>query len=381
MKIVTYTPHGALPDLRGFAPAIVAAEISCRLGFSRNIHVTAREGGLPAFDLHPEFGEIHRIAEGGFYQRLRKMTRLDLLPLHARLARLCGSLGADLVHAHQIEFPVADFRHRLGRDIPVVIHAHSVRTWAPELGVADRYLAVSGFTRDQLIERGFPAEKIEVVPNGADTDRFSPADDATRRGLRLALQIPPANFVLAYVGRKQASKGFVCFLQTLQILHDQGLDVRGVCAGPTPPDTLREDGYAEREALRMHLVEQGLLKDLPALPHHQLVNVYRVADCLLFATRFKGEQHPLVLIEALATGCVVITSRLAGITETVTDRKHALLLDDATDAREAAALAADIAAHPASYQHMREAGRTLARTRYDWRNIAGRVESIYFSVA
>ena len=110
------------------------------------------------------------------------------------------------------------------------------------------------------------------------------------------------------------------------------------------------------------------------------MNVYRVADVLLFATRFKGEQHPLVLIEGLATGCAVITSRLAGITETVTDKEHALLLEDASDAQEAAALALDIASNPASYCAMREAGRERARSRYDWRTIAGQVEQLYFSL-
>lgn len=381
MKAVTYTPHGALPDLRGFAPAIVAAEISKRLGFTRNLHVTAREAGLGEFDLHPELGEIRRIAEGAAYARMRKTFRFDPQPLHARLARLCQTREIDLVHAHQIEFPVADFRRRVGREMPVVIHAHSVRSWSPELGLADRYIAVSSFTRDSLVERGFPAERIEVIPNGADTDLFSPADATTRNGLRIALGIPAESFVVAYVGRKQASKGFVTFLQALQNLAARGLQVQGVCAGPTPADTLKEEGYAEREVLRRQLIADSVLIDLPALPHHQLVNVYRVADVLLFATRFKGEQHPLVLIEGLATGCAVITSRLAGITETVTDREHALLLEDASDAQEAATLILDIAAHPQQYTAMRTAGRERARSRYDWRTIAGQVEQIYFALA
>lgn len=381
MKILTYTPHGALPDLRGFAPALVAARIASRLGFCRNVHVTARESGLAAVEQHPELGEIHRIAESAAYRRLRKSLRLDPRPLHARLAALCAPLQPALVNAHQIEFPVADFRRRLGRDLPVVVHAHSVRSWSPALGLADRYLAVSAFTRDALIERGFPAERIEVVPNGADTDLFSPADEVTRAGLRAALGIPGDVFVLAYVGRKQAAKGFVTFLQTLERLAARGLAVRGLCAGPIPADTLREEGYAARERLREDLIRRGLLVDLPALPHHQLVNVYRAADVLLFATRFKGEQHPLVLIEAMASGCAVITSRLAGIVETVTHREHALLMDDAADADEAARLVEAIAAAPQDWQAMRAAGRARARSRYDWRTIAGQVERIYFSLS
>ena len=79
MKAVTYTPHGALPDLRGFAPAIVAAEISKRLGFTRNLHVTAREAGLGEFDLHPELGEIPRRPDGSVLGTLREWGAVELV--------------------------------------------------------------------------------------------------------------------------------------------------------------------------------------------------------------------------------------------------------------------------------------------------------------
>ena len=381
MKTVTYTPHGSLPDLRGFAPALVAGEIARHLGFTDNVHVTAREGALAEFDVHPVYGEVYRLGENPAYRFLfRKLSRLDPFPFHARLARLCQTLRPDIVHAHQIEFPVTGFRRLSRLDIPILVHAHSVRSFRAEFGVADRYLAVSSFTRDQLIANRFPADKIEVVPNGADTELFSPAGEATRQGLRTALGLPMKCFVVAYVGRKQAAKGFVTFLQAVEMLAARGLPVRGLCAGPIPADTLREEGYAQREALRLSLIAKGLLIDMPALPHRQLVNIYRVADALLFASRFKGEQHPLVLIEGLATGCPVITSRIAGISETVSHQEHAILMDDAGDAREAAEHLFKIASHPEDYLVMCRNGRDLARRKYDWRVISGQVERIYFSL-
>lgn len=381
MKTVTYTPHGALPDLRGFAPALVAGEIARHLGFTHNVHVTAREGGLPKFEMNPVYGEIHRLGESAAYRFLfRKLSRLDPQPFHVRLANLCRRLKPDVLHAHQLEFSISEFRRVSRLDIPVVVHAHAVRGFDDRLGVADRYLAVSSFTRDQLIGKGFPAERIQVVPNGADTDRFSPADAVTRQGLRIALGLPPDCFVVAYVGRKQAAKGFVTFLKAIELLAARGVEVRGVCAGPIPADTLREEGYDQREVLRLGLIAKGLLIDLPALSHAQLVNVYRVADALLFASQFKGEQHPLVLIEGLAAGCAVITSRIAGICETVNHNEHAILMDDAGDAHEAAEHLFRIACHPDEFLAMRSNGRELARRKYDWRAIAGQVEHIYFSL-
>ena len=49
--------------------------------------------------------------------------------MHARLAKIARTASPDLIHAHQLEFPVRDFRRRLGRDLPVVLHAHAVRSF------------------------------------------------------------------------------------------------------------------------------------------------------------------------------------------------------------------------------------------------------------
>lgn len=378
MQIITYTPHGAVPDLRGFAPALVATEISKHLGFAKNIHVCAREGNLSRHEFHAELGEIHRIGGSAACTRLRKITGFDLRPLHGQLANLCREIQPALVHAHQTEFPVNDFRRRLGRTIPVVVHAHSVRSWNPSMGLAEHYIAVSNFTRTEMLKRGFPAERTSVIPNGADTDLFSPADAITRAGLRTALGISQEKFVLTYVGRKQAAKGFVTFLQTLDDLVRRGFPVQGLAAGPTPADAVREEGYAQRENLREDLIRRNCLIDIPALGHKQLANVYRAADCLLFATQ--ADLHPLVLIEALASGCLIITSRLDSIAETVTDGTHAMLLDDPKDVQAASRLIEKIMASPEAYAPMRTLGRQLAREHYDWRGIAGKVEQIYFSL-
>lgn len=118
-----YVPHGAVPDRRGFAPAIVAWELARRLKTVAPCVVSARED-------HDAFSEmvqgipVHRIQEGRLYRRLfRKATRLDPWPLHRR---------------------------------------------AP-LSLADRYVAVTRYMRDRLIELGFPAGRIEVIHNGVDT--------------------------------------------------------------------------------------------------------------------------------------------------------------------------------------------------------------------
>jgi len=379
MHVVTYIPHGAIPDTRGYAPALAAQYLAKHLTSSRNVHVCARESYALTYEVDAEHGPIWRIEEGRLYRRLfRKITRLDPWPLHARLARLLRQQPVDLLHAHQLEFPVADFRRRFGRDLPIVLHAHAVRTFDPKRGLADAYVAVSKFTRDELITRGFPAERIHVVHNGADTDRFAPLAPELREKLRAQFGFEGKR-VLAYVGRKEEQKGYFDFLEALELLARDDVNVRGIAAGSLPPGAERDPAFAPALKRAKELVARGVLVDLPPVAHRELPQIFQIADVLLFPTRFKGEQHPLVLIEALAAGCVVVTNPIAGIPETVGEGTVVFLRKDAT-AVDLAQAAAGVLAHPERFTDMRQKGRALAVERYDWRQQSTQLERIYFSV-
>ncbi|HEY5551124.1 MAG TPA: glycosyltransferase, partial [Opitutaceae bacterium] len=66
---------------------------------------------------------------------------------------------------------------------PIVVWAHGNDSWGPmggrfkeQLESVDRVIAVSRFTRDQVLAHS-PAAKVEVVPNPVDTDFFTPLSD------------------------------------------------------------------------------------------------------------------------------------------------------------------------------------------------------------
>lgn len=378
MNVVTYTPHGPIPDNRGFAPSLAAQYLARYLQLFRNTHVCQQETHPQNYENHPELGEIWRLHESQAYRLLfRKLSRLDPVPLHARLAKLLQGRRVDLLHAHQLEFPVEDFRRRLGRHLPVVIHAHALRTLDPAWGLADAYIAVSGYTRDALVEKGFPAERVHVVHNGADTDLFSPASPSELERLRSLLGFQGKR-VMAYVGRKQESKGYFAFLEALELLSETHPEIQGIAAGALPPGAEHHPDYADCLARVARLSARGVLLDLPALPHSSLPRVFQVADVLLFPTQFSGEQHPLVLIEALASGCVVITAPIAGIRETV-DERAAILLDDVGSPAALAAAALKVLENPGAYAEMRRRAREIAVSRYDWRQQSTLLERIYFS--
>ncbi len=316
MKVLSYLPHGALPDVRGFAPAIVAWNLNRALRFCIPHTICNREHASLKEELHPEAGAIQRINESWAYKKVfRKLTRFDPYPLHRRAAKLARPLNIDLVHAHQIEFPINDFRRALGREIPVVVHAHAVRRFDSALGLADRYLAVSAYTRERMLATGYPAERVDVLYNGVDTQLFSPAGAEEKILLRSVLDIPEHASVLAFFGRKQVAKGYFRFLTAAREMLNQHPHAYALLAGPTPLDPMSTEQRARYAQLESAVLAHPRVRSFGPLPHRTLANMYKCADIVVSATQ--DDQHPLVAIEAMASGNILVISNYAGFKESV----------------------------------------------------------------
>ncbi|HEY0410096.1 MAG TPA: glycosyltransferase family 4 protein, partial [Candidatus Dormibacteraeota bacterium] len=75
------------------------------------------------------------------------------------------------------------------------------------LGQAAAVVAVSEEVAQGFLSLGVPPERVVLIPNGVDTDRFRPAGPAERADLRARLGLPPDRTILAFVGRLSRAKG------------------------------------------------------------------------------------------------------------------------------------------------------------------------------
>jgi len=152
-----------------------------------------------------------------------------------------------------------------------------------ECALADRILVGSGFVRDSFIEMGYDAARVAVVPYGVDTARFVPRDtprtDRTFRAL----------FVGQIGQRKGISyllKGYEQFRRADTELHIVGSYVSG------------------HEVYRRFM---PLYRHTPHVPHYELPALFHEADVFVFPSLIEG--MPLVILEAMACGVPVITTR------------------------------------------------------------------------
>lgn len=161
-------------------------------------------------------------------------------------------------------------------------------------------VAVSDALRGELIRIGVAGERICVLRNGVDLQRFRPLD---RRQARATLKL--TGTTLLAVGHLKPGKGHRLLIQALAQLPQVTLLVVG--DGP-----LR--GSLERLADSLGVAER--LHFVGAVAHDELCPYYNAADMLVLPSAREG--LPNVVLESLACGTPVVATAVGGIPEVLT---------------------------------------------------------------
>lgn len=231
-------------------------------------------------------------------------------------------------------------------------------------------VAVSDKVADSLLEElGVERERaprLVVVPNGVPEPE--PLDAAAREAFRSGFGCRPGELLLLAAGRHCEQKDFRTLIDAAALLAKGGPPFRAVIAGEGPLlDANRR--RAEERGVADRLLFPGNLADLARL--------MQAADAFILPSLWEG--LPLVLLEALAAGTPFVGTRIAGVTEVVTDGETGLLADPG----DAASLAAAVArlADPALRTRLSEAGRALVRRRFSFARVAEQLDAHYVRVA
>lgn len=291
------------------------------------------------------------------------------------LVTLCRNKTPDILHAHQLEFPVSLFRRRHKRCLPIVAHAHVPNQCFNERrGIADHYIAVSEHVRSIMISQGYPGERVSVVRNGVDTGLFQPLEGARKSEVRAGLGLPQRGSILAFFGRKQTEKGFDVFLGVARTLLFEDPHLVVLSIGPETA-AMTDSDYQAHLALRKDLALTGRFYDWPPLPQAALGQVLGIVDVTLLPS--KEEPQGMAMIESLAAGCVTISTSVGGIRESISDGVTGFLLDNPSDMGEALVRTRYALANVDRLVSLREEARKSACAFFDWAHSAHHLEAIY----
>ncbi|MFR9753804.1 D-inositol-3-phosphate glycosyltransferase [Nocardia sp. 004] len=187
---------------------------------------------------------------------------------------------------------------------------------------ADRLVANTAEEAGQLVGLyGAAAERIDVVPPGADLARYCPGDKSAARA---ALGVPAGEQIVAFVGRIQPLKAPDVLIRAAAevVRMDPASTLRVlIVGGPSGSGLQRPDALIELAA-ELGITER--VSFLPPQPPQRLALVYRAAD--LVAVPSYSESFGLVAIEAQASGTPVIAAEVGGLGTAVRHEVSGLLV-------------------------------------------------------
>ncbi|GBL45750.1 glycosyl transferase, group 1 [Sulfuriferula multivorans] len=262
---------------------------------------------------------------------------------------------------------------------PVVIYAHGeeLTTWGRggkykamcfALRHADRVIANSEFTRDELIKMDVNPARITLIYPGVDVVRFRPGlacDD-----LRQSVGVGAAGKLILSVGRLSRRKGFDQVIKSLPALVQAGLDVQYTLIGIGEDQDYLLDLASEHGVVdRVHLLGHVSADDLPRW--------YNACDVFAMPNReINGdtEGFGMVFIEAAACAKPAVAGTAGGTGAAVIDGMTGMRVDG----NELAVTSAlhRLLGDPSLARSMGEAGLIRAQAEFAWERVADKTRRL-----
>jgi glycosyltransferase involved in cell wall biosynthesis len=321
----------------------------------------------PASDLLAREGvPVHHLNRGRFDPRIL-----------TDLVHLARERRARILHVHG--YAAADFGRLAARRVgaALVLHEHfadpkmpAYQAWADRIlaRYTDRAIAVSGSTRDFLVEERFvPADRVRLIWNGAPLQEFAHPPAGARESVRRELGLRPETLAVGTIGRLSAQKGQRDLLDAAAQVTSEFSDVRFVLVGD---GDLRPDLEARAAALGLgdHIVFAGHRSDIPA--------VLAALDVVCISSTYEGT--PLALFEAMAAAKPIVSTAVDGCREVLDHERTGLL----TPPRDPDALARALVRvrRDAGLRARLGTAAAAESARYDIAECVRRIEDLYDEV-
>lgn len=248
-------------------------------------------------------------------QTLIREERIDIVLTHTPVPFM-----ADVAvrAAHREGVPSILFHHN-DLDPRTFLHRAAIETYRRILGdktlaLADRILVTSEAYAQESADLDGVLDKVDVVPPGVDTDRFSP-DNANAEDHDGSPEI----VLVGRLDETSSHKGILVLLEALSRLTpelDFQLSIVGEGDARASYEQQSEDlGIGDR--CNFH----GFVSD------EKLASIYARAHIVCLPSTTRSEGFGLVLLEAQASGTPVVGSNIGGIPQAIAHEQTGLLVE------------------------------------------------------
>ena len=358
----------------GFPPQVLAGtevatyNIATHLAkIGHEVHVITRlDEGLP-----------RESTENGFYiHRVRVINKriLESASFFINTFLVLRRIKPDLIHVQSILAVLHAFLAKLFLRKPFVVYGRGTDIYLASrfdrllykltLARADAVIAQTNDMKS-AIQKLYHRD-VFVIPNGVDIDRFS---RISRGKARIRLNIEANEKILLFVGGLRPVKGVRYLIESMSIIKQRDRNIRLLIVG---------DGE-QRRNLEKSTEKLNLGKWISfagEIPSERVAEYLVASD--IFVLPSLSEGFPLTVLEAMASGLPIVTTRVRGLPEIVKDNENGCLVQPKNPGQIAEKVLL-LLENDDLRQRVSENNREKAK-QYTWESVAKNLEEIYSEV-
>ncbi len=289
------------------------------------IHVITCEEGTSPVEENDNGVFVHRVSpykiDTDDFTKWVMQLNFSIIEEATRLVINTGKF--DLIHAHDWLSAFSAKTLKWSFKIPMVCTIHATE-YGRNRGIRtdmQRYISstewlltyeawkivvCSNYMRDQIMNIfGSPCDKIWVIPNGVDTEKFNFEFDWISFRRKFANDNEKIVF---YVGRHVFEKGIHLLIESAPKIIENYNDTKFVIGG-IGPMTEELKARVREMGIQSKVLFTGYMND------EDRDKLYRVANAAVFPSLY--EPFGIVALEAMAAGCPVVVSDTGGLGEIV----------------------------------------------------------------
>jgi len=325
--------------------------------------------GHEVFIFAPDPGNGHKEEDVYYFRSLnyKKYPGYNAAIFPSNKCEILRELKVDIIHNHGLLFmAVRSMFASRTLHIPNLVTFHTMLTDAAKfyspidvpdwmltrpfwfylrelLERADAVVAPTNAIKNELLSYAPSMHRVEVIPTGVDTSRFSPTVDGAAFRDRYGLRDEK---VLMHVGRIAMEKNLDLILDGFSLLSKEDPQVKLLLVGEGPAKK-----HYQQKVHDMGLESKVLFTGF--VPDDELPSAYAACDAFTIASKF--ETQGLAALEAMATGKPVAGINFRAVAEMVRPGENGYLFEE--DVRSCASAMREALLHS---QELRESTRRSA---------------------
>jgi len=359
-------------------------------------HVTGtKQGGFDQVEEDVDGWHFYRTRDSiSLVSKLPVLNQLAVInSLATRLRSVVETVKPDILHAHSPALnAIAALRVGDEFNIPVVYeirafwedaavdhgtsHEWGIRyrlTRMLETYAVKRANAVTTICqglRKDIVERGISPEKVTVIPNAVDIDKFSVggvADQALKNKLGL-----DEKRLIGFIGSFYAYEGLDVLLQAVPLIAQQVPNIAVLLVGGGP-----QEENLKKQADDLKIEDKVVF--VGRVPHDQVQSYYNLIDVLVYprlSMRLTDLVTPLKPLEAMAQGRLLAASDVGGHLELIEDGQTGILFES-NNPESLANKVIELLNTPERWPILRENGRKFVESERNWVTSVANYQNVY----